>query len=129
MHRSGEVAIPAHVLITQKFEIVDHWSDSDAKVVLMPSQFLCAAFFDKDRAPNTWLCKGPQAKLIEQSAKDVARVFDEELKQSRVGDLLDKREVLMSAKGHRRKAMAEKARDARTVATEGKKKARRVSLE
>ena len=47
MHISGAKAVvPAHVVITRDFSLFDNWSDSEARVELLPSKYFLSTLFD-----------------------------------------------------------------------------------
>lgn len=129
MHRvCGAKALPEHVFISSKFELVDNWSDADASVQLALVRYSCRELFESTEAPNTYLYSSNKPAAFFESARCIAAMYEAEKANSKKGELQGKLSLLQESKTTKRKEQAAKARVARTVATQEKKRARRITL-
>lgn len=128
-HKSGLTKpLPEHVLITKRFALVDNWSDADASVQLAPVKYSCKELFEATEAPNSYLFTTTKPVLFFESARCIAAMYQREKHESKKGELQGKLSLLRECAGQKRKEHAAKARAARTVATQEKKKSRRIML-
>lgn len=123
-----ELELPAHVLVTKAFELVDNWSDSDARVVCAPSSYKCHEFWPEGEGPNAHIVRSTKPKFFTDLSEDIYKAYKEELAVQQVGEMSDKSKLLAATKKECRQQNAEKARQARTAATAERKKRRRVQL-
>lgn len=129
IHRSGSTAtLPAHVVVTREFELLDNWSDFDATVQLAPTKYVCHELFPAEGLPNIAMYKTTRPPALYAKAIDISAAYHAQLAENRVGELADKCTIVAGAKAARRQDTAARARVARSKASAVKRQARRIVL-
>lgn len=132
-HVSGlSVDLAEHIFISKKFAITENWCDASASVRYddgpQPVKYLCMDLFPKTAPFYQLVIKKNKHPAVDEMAKQAALTLQQELEKARAGELQVEEQLLTTPAKERKAQAVEKARVARTVASEEKQKKRRVCL-
>lgn len=111
---------------------MENWCDCSATVRYEEGpqlvRYLCADFFDKDSPVHNNMVRKNKSPAVDKIVTEVSAALQVESEQAKAGRLTIDEKLFETPNKERKTEQTNKARAARTVASEEKKKRRRVSL-
>lgn len=123
-----EIVLEDHVRITRKFTLNENWSDATAFVELSPVRFVLKEFWEPGQGPHQYFVKRLKSPELVSIAQLEAAFPETEMKVCEKQVVKEDTAMLKQMRDKKRSALTTRAREARAVIQNDKRRARKITL-